>query len=121
MRKPFAEVADSIMTVTEAGAIDRPVGVSIDDAVHAVTTEEVAKTIAGIPQIGAACEALRRAGRRASIAGNRITVDDQVCAQLVGASTGRYGHSSASWTIYHVAGTPPAWIVGAEPLRSPAQ
>jgi len=40
------------------------------------TAEQVAGFVAGIPASGKACEALLRAGRRARIAGNRITVND---------------------------------------------
>lgn len=86
-----------------------------------VTTEEVAGVIAGIPMIGTACDALKSAGWHASIAGNRITIDDQVCAQFVGASAGTYGRIAATWLIYHVAGVTPAWVVGAEPLVGVAQ
>ena len=47
--------------------------------------------MAGIPAIGEACEALKKAGWRASIAGNRITVDDDLFAQFIGATAGARG------------------------------
>jgi hypothetical protein len=82
---------------------------------NTVTAEQVARVVAGIPAIGKACEALKKAGRRASIAGNRITVDDDVFAQLIGATVRARGGVEARWVIYTIAGTPPVWIVGAEP------
>ncbi len=77
------------------------------------TAEQVAKVIAGIPLIGEACEALRQAGWRATIAGNRITVNDNVFARFIGATVNHYGAVDASWVIHRIAGTPPVWIVGA--------
>jgi hypothetical protein len=77
------------------------------------TAEQVAVVIAGVPVIGRACEALVQAGWRASIAGNRITVNDEVLAQFIGARMGRNGGVDATWVIYAVAGTPPVWVVGA--------
>ncbi|WP_395309791.1 hypothetical protein V4U86_02875 [Mycobacterium sp. AMU20-3851] len=103
------------MSTAPAKVVDRPTcGSNGQDST--VTTEGVATVVAGIAQIGAACDALKRAGHHASIAGNRILIDDQVYAQFVGAGAGKYGRTAATWMIYHVAGTPPAWIVGAEPL-----
>ncbi len=75
----------------------------------APTTEQVAGVVGGIAAIGVACEALRTAGWRASIAGNRITVNDEVRAQLIGTGT-----ADAAWVISTIAGTRPVWVVGAE-------
>jgi hypothetical protein len=80
-----------------------------------VTAEQVAGLVAGIPVIGEACEALRNAGWRASIAGNRITVNDEVFAQFIGANVGALGDVDARWVIYRIAGAPPVWVVGAGP------
>ena len=79
-----------------------------------LTAEQVAGIVAGIPAIGKACEALIRAGWRASIAGNRITVNDEVFAQFIGAHLGHAGGVEATWVIYAIAGTAPVWVVGAE-------
>ena len=76
------------------------------------TTEQVAGIVSGIPAIGEACDALRRAGWRASIAGNRITVNDEVLAQFIGARAA--DGVDAAWVIRAIAGTPPVWVVGAE-------
>jgi hypothetical protein len=84
---------------------------------NTVTAEQVARVVAGIPAIGEACEALKKAGWRASIAGNRITVDDDLFAQFIGATAGARGGVEARWVIYRIADTPPVWIVGAEPSR----
>lgn len=76
------------------------------------TAEQVAGVVAGIPSIGKACEALTRAGWRASIAGNRITVNDEVLAQFIGA--GAAGGLGAAWVIYATVGAHPVCVVGAE-------
>lgn len=78
------------------------------------TAEQVARVVAGIPAIGRACEALLGAGWRASIAGNRITVNDEVHAQFIGAGIGRAGGVDPTWVIYAITGVPPVWVVGAE-------
>jgi len=80
-----------------------------------LTAEQVAGVVAGIPAIGEACDALRKAGWCASIAGNRITVNEEVFAQFIGATAGAPADTGARWVIYRIAGTPPVWIVGAEP------
>jgi hypothetical protein len=74
------------------------------------TAEQVAGVVAGIPAIGKACYALREAGWRATIAGNRITVNDEVLAQFIGPA----GGVDVRWVIYRMAGAPPVWVVGAE-------
>jgi hypothetical protein len=71
------------------------------------TAEQVAGVVAGIPTIGKACEALLKAGWRARIAGNRITVNDEVLAQFIGAGLDRAGGADPTWVIYAIAGTPP--------------
>ena len=43
----------------------------------------MARVIAGVPAIGEACDELRKAGWHVAIAANRITVNDDVYAQLV--------------------------------------
>jgi hypothetical protein len=86
------------------------------DVETSLIVEQIAQEIAGIPAIGQACRALEAAGRHATIAGNRITVDHDVFAQFIAASMGQFGHIGATWVIYTVAGTPPVWIVGAEPV-----
>jgi hypothetical protein len=80
-----------------------------------LTAEQVAGIVAGIPAIGKACEALISAGWRTGIAGNRITVNDEVFAQFIGAHLGRAGGVEAAWVIYAIAGAAPVWVVGAEP------
>jgi hypothetical protein len=79
------------------------------------TAEQVARVVAGIPVIGEACNALRKAGWRATIAGNRITVNDDLLVRLIGESVAPSGAANARWVIRRIAGTPPVWIVGAEP------
>jgi hypothetical protein len=103
------------MLPTSHPATDRDTSVLLQEDQNTVTAEQVARVVAGIPAIGEACEALKKAGWRASIAGNRITVDDDVFAQFIGATAGAHGGVEARWVIYRIAGTPPVWIVGAEP------
>ena len=81
---------------------------------NTLTVEQVAGVVAGIPAIGKACYALRKAGWRATIAGNRITVNDEVFAQFIGRGCRPAGGVDARWVIYRIAGTPPVWVVGAE-------
>ena len=87
---------------------------TLDDDEDIITTEQVAKVVAGVSPIGVARNALEQAGWYATIAGNRITVNDEVVAQFIGATAGPSGVVDARWVIYRIAGTPPVWIVGAE-------
>ncbi len=77
------------------------------------TAEQVAGVIAGISSIGEACEALIRAGWPASLAGNRITVNDEVLAQFIAAGAGADA-GAATWVVYPIAGAPSLWVVGRE-------
>ena len=79
-----------------------------------LTAEQVAAVVAGIPVIGKACDALKKAGCCARIAGNRITVNDELYAQFIGASVGSLGDTDATWVIYQIGGAP-VWVSGAEP------
>ena len=74
-------------------------------AADVITAEMVAKTVAGIVQIGAARRALEKAGWTASIVGNRITVADYE-AQLINSN------GQGWWQVYAMDGTPPVWTVG---------
>ena len=98
-----------------AGTRRRPtVAVSTDPGPHgndnSPTPDAVAQTVAGIPTIGEARVALMNAGWRATIAGNRITVNEGVFAQFFGAG----GGVDANWVIFKIAGTPSVRVVGAE-------
>lgn len=62
------------------------------------TVERVADLMAGVPTIGRACAAIRAAGWRGTIAGNRITVDDRVFVRYIG--PGPLGPRGARWLIY---------------------
>jgi hypothetical protein len=87
---------------------------SVQDGLRsAVTPEQVARVVTGISVIGEACRALQGAGWQATLAGNRITVDNAVFAQLITASTSRWGPVEATWTIRSISGAPPVWMVGA--------
>lgn len=80
-----------------------------------LTAEQVAAVVAGIPVIGKACDALKNAGCYARIAGNRITVNDEMFAQFLGATVGALGNTDATWVVYTTGGAPPVWVVGSEP------
>jgi hypothetical protein len=91
--------------------VQRLTGVS-HDALSMV--ERVAKVVSGISVIGEARNALGAAGWTATIAANRITVEDDVLAQLIPAKADRFGIVGARWVICSAAGARPIWIVGAE-------
>ena len=78
-----------------------------------LTADQVAAVVAGIPVIGRACDALKNAGCYARIAGNRITINDEMFAQFIGTSVGT--DTDASWVIYQTGGAPPVWVSGSEP------
>jgi hypothetical protein len=81
---------------------------------NAVAAGRVAKVVAGIRAIGQACEALRVANFRVSVAGNRITIDDDFFAVLIGATAEPDDGADARWVIYPVVGGPPVWVVSAD-------
>lgn len=81
----------------------------------------VAKVVAGIAAIGQACEALRAADFRVSVAGNRMTVDDEFFVVLIGATGEADGGADARWVIYPVTGGPPVWVVSTEQARRKGQ
>lgn len=88
---------------------------AIDPSVTVVlTAEAVAKAIAGIATIGHARAVLERAGMRATVAANRITVGEAVVAQLIPAKAGLYGPVAEQWIVHSLDGTRPVWIVGSE-------
>lgn len=76
------------------------------------TAEGVAVIVSGISIIGEAQRALQSAGWTATIAANRITVNDALVAQLIPARMGTYGMVSASWVVSSIAGASPVWITG---------
>jgi hypothetical protein len=107
----------STETATKTGDIDpaaaSEAGIS-PDAMSMV--ESVARVVSGVSVIGRARNALEAAGWTATIAANRITVDDEVLAQFIPAETGIFGPVNARWIVYSIAGTHPVWIVGGEQL-----
>lgn len=85
----------------------------------AAMVENVAHVVSGVSLIGVARDALRAAGHVATIAANRITIDDTVEAQFIPAEVGTYGLSDARWIVSPVAVATPVWVVGAERTRVP--
>lgn len=79
-----------------------------------LSVEGVANVVAGIPAIGIALRALEAAGWHATIAGNRITVDEEVLVQFVAPTVGRFGRIGATWMIHAVAEVSQTLIVGTE-------
>ena len=73
----------------------------------APTAESVAKIIEALATIGAARNALLAQGWSATIVANRITVNQEICAQYVCAN------GFCWWQVYAYDGTPPMWTVGA--------
>lgn len=76
------------------------------------TAEQVAEVVAGISAIGAARDALEKAGWHATIAGNRITVNHEVCVQFIGSSVGPVGVVYATRPIT-------ATSVATQPIHTP--
>lgn len=61
---------------------------------------QVSDLVRGKCNIGEARTALTRAGWHANIAGNRITVEDEVIAQYLGARVGSAGIGDPIWVVY---------------------
>jgi hypothetical protein len=70
--------------------------------------ELVARSIAGIAIIGEARRILEFAGHTATIVANRITVDQDITAQLTTTKNGGW------WQVYNSDGSPPVWTVGTQ-------
>ena len=107
--------------ICTAGSASRAVDVNQEGTSSARTSweamsmvEKVATVVSGFGVIGEARNALNAAGWTATITANRITVGEDVLAQLIPAKIGTYGLISAHWVIYSMAGTQPVWIVGAD-------
>lgn len=75
------------------------------------TAEKVADLIAGLPTIDRACAALRAAGWRSGVAGNRITVNDSVFVRYIDQDPGPVGGSDAKWVVYGTGERPAVRIV----------
>ena len=91
------------MTIVETTATETVV--AVPDA-EIITAEIVAKTIAGIEQIGVAHRVLQEEGYAATIVANRITIAGVIEARLTQAN------GSGFWQVYALNGTPPVWTVG---------
>lgn len=111
-----AEVCSDEAALHETVDVDAAAASSTGTSRDAISlVERVARVVSGCSVIGEARNALSVAGWTATIAANRITVDEDVLAQFIPAKIGNFGLVSARWVIYSVAGTHPVWIVGAEP------
>lgn len=75
------------------------------------TADGVAAVIAGVPTIGAACQAIEAAGWRSSVAGNRITVNDRVFARYIDQVGGDAEPPEARWVVYGIGERPVVRIV----------
>ena len=73
-----------------------------------LTARHIADVIAEAASIGSACATLRTAGWRATIAGNRITINEAVFAQYVGVSAADM--DGAIWMIYGSGDATPIWV-----------
>lgn len=84
-------------------------------AVSTPSAESVATVLAGACTLGAAAVALRGSGWQNSVVGNRISVDNRICACLIDDHAGR-----TRWVVYAIGDQPPAWIVDTT-ATAPAQ
>ena len=111
-----AEVGSAQVTAENGVGVDLMAPLCDTTPQHAIPTiEEVAGIVAGYSILGEARNAVIAAGWDATIAANRITVGEDILAQLIPATIGTYGLISARWVIYSVAAARPVWVVGAEP------
>ena len=91
------------------------VGSSLHDASEcaigtvSISALEVAEVVRRASSIGYAYHAIKSAGWRAVIVGNRLTVHDQVSVQYVGA--GPLGRGGATWMVHAAGDSAPIWIV----------
>src|SRR5262245_43501479 len=103
-----------VMTLTSSSSLDSLTAPAPPTLPHrAPTAEQIAEIVAGIPVIGGARDALADAGWQTTIAGNRITIDDEVIAQFIACSTQSGRTGDGYWVIFRIGATPPVWIVGA--------
>ena len=73
-----------------------------------LTAEQVAGVVAGIPATGEACDALKKVGWRASIAGEQDQRQRRSVRPVAG--VGAPGGIDARWVIYKIVGKPPVWV-----------
>lgn len=73
--------------------------------------DRVAEVVAGIPTIGEACRALSAAGWQSKVAGNRISVNDQVFVRYIYETAGSNGSDDTRWVVYGVGDRPVIRIV----------
>jgi hypothetical protein len=88
------------------------------------TIDQVADILAAATTIGRACDEFRKAGWRSTIAGNRITVNDELFARYIdGCSLGdaRSNPDSARWLVYAVGDCPEVRMVAASGDFLPSQ
>lgn len=78
------------------------------------TVNQVAEVIDGIRTIGEACNSLTGAGWRATIAGNRITINDEVFAEYVSVGVGSADNRDATWMVYALGRALLVWRTAAE-------
>lgn len=79
-----------------------------------ITAELVAKTIAGISQIGVARRTLEQAGWPTMLTANTLTVAGAVEAHL------HHQNGHGWWQVYAADGTLPVWTVGARKGSDPS-
>jgi hypothetical protein len=93
------------------GEATRPnLGPRMDE--RSLMASQVADVVTGIATIGKAYNFQKKAGSRATIAANRISVNEQVFAQYIG--TGAVGVRGAAWMIYASATNAHIWTTAVE-------
>ena len=80
---------------------------SSDHDDSAVRARDVARVIEYVECIGLVCSALRQVGLNATIAGNRITVNNEVFVQYCGARIDQAGVHRATWAVFGLNGDGP--------------
>ena len=74
------------------------------------TADQVAEIIVGLSTIGSACNTLRAAGMCASIAGNRICVDETLFVQYLGSGRDAVDGGHPAWLIFASPSEPPTLV-----------
>jgi hypothetical protein len=108
-----AQIWSAEAAIDETSDVDLALAPLTEPSRHPMSmVERVAKVVSGFSVIGEARNALSAAGWTATIAANRITVDEDVLAQFIPAKVGAFGLIRPCWLVYSSAGAQPVWIVG---------
>jgi hypothetical protein len=86
------------------------------------TVDQLAEVLSAVTTIGRACAEFRKAGWHSTIAGNRITVNDETFARYIDGCSDPddVQADSARWLVYDVGDCPQVRMVAAAEVCSPS-